>query len=54
MDRVGTDIKGKRGYPGDRADAVIDTQIKTVIQLHNVLHQFFIGRGAGTAKMELN
>ena len=30
-------------------EVVIDTRIKTVVQLHNVLHVFFAGRGTGTA-----
>ena len=32
---------------------LIDTQIKTVVQFHDVLHGFCAGRGAGTAIMEL-
>ena len=30
-------------------EEVIYTRIKTVVQLHNVLHVFFAGRGTGTA-----
>ena len=32
---------------------MIDTRIKSVVKLHNVLHGFFAGRGMGTAIMEL-
>ena len=32
---------------------MIDTRIKSVFKLHNVLHGFFAGRGMGTASMEL-
>ena len=31
--------------------AVIYTQIKTVVQLHDVLHRLFLGRDTGTAIM---
>ena len=34
-------------------EAVIDTQIKSVVQLHYVLHGFCTGRGIGTAIMDL-
>ena len=34
-------------------EAVIDTQIKSVVQVHNVLHKFCARRGRGTAIMEL-
>ena len=34
-------------------DAVIDTRIKTVVQLHNVLHRFCARMGTGTTIMEL-
>ena len=33
--------------------AVIYTQIKTVVHLHNFLHGFCAGRGTGTAIMEI-
>ena len=32
---------------------MIDNWIKTVVQFHNVLYEFFAGRGAGTVIMEL-
>ena len=32
---------------------VIDTQIKTVVQFHTVLHGFCASRGVGTKIMEL-
>ena len=35
-------------------EAVIDTQINTVVQFHDVLHGFREVRGAGTAIMDLN
>ena len=34
-------------------EAVINTCSKSVLQLHNVMHGFFSGRGAGTAIVEL-
>ena len=32
----------------------INTQIKSVVQIHDVLHRFCVECGAGTAIMELN
>ena len=32
---------------------MIDTRIKSVVQLHNVLYGYHTGRGRGTAIMEL-
>ena len=34
-------------------ESVIDTQIKMVVQFHDVLHGFRAGKGAGTTIMEL-
>ena len=34
-------------------EVVINNQIKSVIQFHNVLHGFCAGRGAGNAIMDL-
>ena len=34
-------------------EAVIYNRIKTVVHFHDVLHGFFLGRGMGTAIMEL-
>ena len=34
-------------------EAVIDTGIKIVVQLHDVFHCFFAGEGTGTAIMEI-
>ena len=35
-------------------EALIDTCLKSSLQLHDVLHGFRAGRGTGTAVMELN
>ena len=61
MDRVRNDSEVKCGYSGDRStrviwqvvEAVINTRIKLVVQLHDVLHGFFTGRGAGNYIIDL-
>ena len=35
-------------------EALIDTRLRTSLQVHGVLHGFRSGRGMGTAIMELN
>ena len=61
MDRVRNDSKVKCGYLEYRCDrgickvveAVINTRIKLVVQLHDVLHGFCTGRGTGNFIMEI-
>ena len=35
-------------------DAIIDPRLWSIIQLHDVLHGFCVGRGMGTATMDIN
>ena len=34
-------------------DGVVDTRVKSAVLFHDVLHGFHVGRGTGTAIMEL-
>ena len=34
-------------------EAIIDTRLREIFRLHNVLHGFHTGRGMGAAKLEL-
>ena len=61
MECAGTDYKGKPGTRGigilelvwKVGEALIYTRIKTVVQLHDLLHRFCARRGKGTSIMEL-
>ena len=51
---MGTQVIGVLEVMWKVVESIIDTQIKTVATVHNVLHVLCASRGTGASIMELN